>query len=195
VLSLRSSLRTNLVCLTFAFGVDGVIVKFEEAPRGIREDTVQQDFWNCEMTNTLNMQIVGNHKGRILYLSADWQGATADAHIWNASAVKFIINRQRHYLVAGDSDYIISETCITPYCVAEGDPSKRLLNRKHSGLHTLCTECIFWPWKHRWRCLKMLRTRYAWADDNVLQKSGTLSSGPEACVRSTSSSMMGRDWV
>jgi hypothetical protein len=71
------------------------------------------------MTYALNVQIVGNHEGRILDLCADWQGATADARIWNASPVKFIIDRQRHYLVAGDSGYPISETCITPYRVAE----------------------------------------------------------------------------
>jgi len=154
----------------FAFGVDGVVVKFEEAPRGIPVDTVQQDFWNRKMTYALNVQIVGNHEGRILDLCADWQGATADARIWNASPVKFIIDRQRHYLVAGDSGYPISETCITPYRVAEaaGDPSKRLFNRKHAGLRTLCTECIFGPWKRRWRCLKLLRTKYAWARETVI---------------------------
>ncbi len=150
----------------FAFGVDGVVVKFE-APRGIPEDTIQQDFWNLKMTYALNVQIVGNHEGCILDLCADWQGATADAGIWNASPVKFIIDCQCHYLVAGDFGYPISETCITPYRVAEaaGDPSKSLFNRKHSGLRTLCTECIFGPWKHRWRCLKLMRTKYAWAQE------------------------------
>ncbi len=98
----------------FAFGVDGVAVKFEEAPCGIPVDTVQQDFWNRKMTYALNVQIVGNHEGRILDLCADWQGATADARIWNASPVKFIIDWQRHYLVAGDSGYPITRPASHP---------------------------------------------------------------------------------
>jgi hypothetical protein len=116
------------------------------------------------------VQIVGNHEGCILDLCADWQGATADANIWNASPVKFIIDCQCHYLMAGDSGYPFSETCITPYRVAEaaGDPSKRLFNRKHSGLRMLCTECILGPWKRRWRCLKLLPTKYAWAQETVI---------------------------
>jgi hypothetical protein len=110
------------------------------------------------MTYALNVQIVGNHEGCILDLCADWQGATANARIWNASPVKFIIDCQRHYLVACDSGYPISETCITPYRVAEaaGDPSKRLFNRKHSGL---CTEA---------QVEKLLHTKYAWAQETVI---------------------------
>jgi hypothetical protein len=107
---------------------------------------VQQNFRNRKiLMYALNVQIVGNHEGHILDLCADWQVGTADTCIWNASQVKCIVNRKRHFLVAGDSGYPISETCITPYHDAEaaGDPSKRLFNRKLCGTHTLCMECIF----------------------------------------------------
>jgi hypothetical protein len=154
----------------FAFGVDGVVVKFEEAPRKIPEGTVQQDFWGRKMHYAINCQIVGNDEGLILDINADWQGANNDARIWGTSPVKHVINRQRQFLVAGDSAYPISETCITPYRVAEaaGDPRKRLFNRRHSGLRTVCTENIFGCWKRRWRCLKLLRSKYRWARETTI---------------------------
>jgi hypothetical protein len=143
----------------FAFGVDGVVVKFEEAPRAIPEGTVKQDFWHHKNCHALNVQIVGNDDGLILDINADWQGSVNDARIWNTSPVKAVINRQREFLLAGDSGYPISEVLITPYRNAEaaGDPTKRLFNQRLSGLRTVCTENIFGIWKRRYRCLKLLR--------------------------------------
>jgi DDE superfamily endonuclease len=116
----------------FAFGVDGVLVKFEEAPRSIPAGTVKQDFWCRKMHYAINCQIVGNDRGLILDINADWQGANNDARIWATSPIKEVINRQRRFLVAGDSAYPISDICITPYRVAEAanDPTKRLFNRR-----------------------------------------------------------------
>jgi hypothetical protein len=84
--------------------------------------------------------------------------------------VKQIIQRQRRWMVAGDSAYPISEVCITPYLVAAAiaDPTKSLFNRRHSGLRTVCTENIYGRWKRRWRCLKMLRQKHAWARETVI---------------------------
>jgi hypothetical protein len=154
----------------FAFGVDGTVVKFEDAPREIPDDTVQQDFWCRKMHYAINCQIVGNDEGLILDLNADWQGSTNDARIWANSPVKHIINRQRRFLVAGDSAYPISETCITPYRVAEAaaDPSKRLFNKRHSGLRTRCTENLYGRLKKRMRVLKLLRCKYEYARETVI---------------------------
>ncbi len=153
----------------FAFGVDCTIVKFEDAPRVIPPNTVTQDFWNRKMTYAINVQVVGDDEGRILDIVADWQGANNDARIWNASGVKQVISRQSNFKVAGDSGYPISTTCITPYLVrdAAADPSKRLFNKRHAGLRTVCTETLFGRMKRRLRCLKMLRCKYAWARETV----------------------------
>ena len=154
----------------FAFGVDGTVVKFEDAPREIPDNTVQQDFWCRKMHYAINCQIVGNDEGFIHDLNADWQGANNDARIWANSPVKHVINRQRRFLVAGDSAYPISETCITPYRVADAaaDPSKRLFNKRHSGLRTVCTEHIYGRLKRRWRVLKFLRCKYSYARETVI---------------------------
>jgi hypothetical protein len=56
----------NKFCLPrFAFGVDGVVVKFE-APRGIPEDTIQQDFWNRKMTYAPKCRLLATMKGAFL---------------------------------------------------------------------------------------------------------------------------------
>jgi hypothetical protein len=87
--------------------VDGSVVKFEEALRDIPEGTVQQDFWcnKMHMHNTINCPILGNDDRLIHNLNADWQGAYNDARIWVTSPGKEVINRQRWFLVAGDSAY------------------------------------------------------------------------------------------
>jgi hypothetical protein len=79
--------------------------------------------------------------------------------------VKHIINWQWQFLVAWYSAYPISETCITPYRVAEAaaDPSKRLFNRRHSDLRTSCTENLCGM-----RVLKLLRCKYEYSRKMVI---------------------------
>jgi hypothetical protein len=146
----------------FAFGVDGVVVKFDGAPRNIPRRTVKQDFWNRKMVYAINVQIVGNDRHLIHDINVDWQGANNDARIWNNSPVKQVIQRQRRYLLAGDSGYPISDVLVTPYRNAEAavDLSKRKFNRWHSALRTVCTENIFGIWKRRFPCLKVLRCQH-----------------------------------
>jgi hypothetical protein len=108
------------------------------------------------------MQVIGNHRRLILDLNADWQGSNNDARIWNNSPVKAMIERQRQYLLAGDSAYPISENLITPYRNAEAlrQPLKARFNRKHSALRTVCTENLFGIWKRRWPVTHLLRCSY-----------------------------------
>jgi hypothetical protein len=118
--------------------VDGTVVKFEEAPRDIKEGTVQQDFWCHKMHCTINCQILGNDDGLIHNLNADWQGQTMTF----ASGPPLLARHQPTAMVSGGWGLSepISETCITLYHVAEAiaDPSKCLYNKRHSGLHTVC---------------------------------------------------------
>jgi hypothetical protein len=146
----------------FAFGVDGVITSFEEAPCNCPPGTVKQNLWCRKMKYAINIQAIGNHKRLLLDLNADWQGANNDARIWHNSPVKPLIERQRQYLLAGDSAYPISENLITPYRNAESlrKPLKARFNRKLYGLCTVCTENLFSIWKRRCPVTHLLRCSY-----------------------------------
>ncbi len=129
----------------FTFDVDCTNVKFEDAPQVIPPNTMTQDFWNRKMTYAINVQVVCGDEGHILDIVADWQGANIDARIWNTSPVKQVISRQRQFLIAGESGYPISATCITLYLRdAAADPSKRLFNKPHAGLQSVQRDPV-WP--------------------------------------------------
>jgi hypothetical protein len=153
----------------FAFGVDGVITSFEEAPCNCPPGTVKQNLWCRKMKYAINIQAIGNHKRLLLDLNADWQGANNDARIWHNSLVKPLIERQRQYLLAGDSAYPISENLITPYRNADSlrEPLKARFNRKLSGLRTVCTENLFSIWKRRWPVTHLLHCSYDQARKTV----------------------------
>jgi hypothetical protein len=73
--------------------------------------------------------------------------------------VKTVIERQRQYLVAGDSGYPISDVLIKPYPNNKAlvDPLKADFNRRHSRLRTVSTENIFGRMKKKYPILKTLR--------------------------------------
>jgi hypothetical protein len=143
----------------FAFGIDGVVMKFDGAPRELPEGTVQQDFWHRKMLYAINVQVVGNDRHLIHDINVDWQGSTNDARVWRNSPVKRVIERQRRFLLAGDSGYPISENLITPYRNADAlrNPRRRKFNQRLSGLRTVCTENIFGIMKRRFPELTKLR--------------------------------------
>ena len=78
-------------------------------------------------------------------LDVGWPGSTHDARVWNRSMVKRHVERQRRFLIAGDTGYPISENLVKPYTTAEAgrDRTKRLFNRRLSGLRTVMSECLF----------------------------------------------------
>jgi hypothetical protein len=146
----------------FAFGIDGVIMIFDGAPREVPVGTVKQDHWHRKMRYAINVQVIGNDKHLIYDINVDWPGCTHDSRIWKNSAVKRVIERQRRYLLAGDSGYSISENLMTPYRTAEAlaNPRRRLFNKRLSGLRTVCTENIFGILKRRWPRLTQLRCKH-----------------------------------
>ena len=147
----------------FFAGVDGVIMKFEEKPRMIPVGTVAQDFFNRKMCYAINVQVVGNDEHLILDIVADWQGANHDARIWDNSPVKGLIERQREFLIAGDSGYPISDVLMKPYPNREAlvDPRKAEFNTRLSRLRTVSTENIFGIMKRKFPILKSLRAHHA----------------------------------
>ncbi len=111
------------------------------------------------MLYAINVQIVGNDRHLIHDINVDWQGATNDARVLKKSPVKQVIERQRRYLLAGDSAYAISENLITPFRNAEAlaNPCKQKFNGRLSGLRTVCTENIYRILKRRFPELTKLR--------------------------------------
>ena len=153
----------------FAFAVDGVQMRFPDAPRNIPANKTQQMFWCRKQFYALNCQGVGNDK--YLYdLELGWPGSTHDSRIWNRSMVKRIVEEQRRFLIAGDSGYPISENLVKPYPTNESsrDRRKRLFNRRHSGLRTTMSECLFGPWKRHFPILKNLRTDFELSQKIIL---------------------------
>ena len=147
----------------FFAGVDGVVMKFEEKPRRIPDGTVAQDFFNRKMCYAINVQVVGNDEHLILDIVADWQGANHDARIWENSVVKGMFERQREFLIAGDSGYPISDVLMKPYSNREAlnHLRKTEFNTRLSRLRTVCTENIFGIMKRKYPILKSLRAHHA----------------------------------
>lgn len=145
----------------FAFAVDGCQVKFIEAPRKLPANKHAQLFWCRKQFYSLNVQIVGNDE--LIYdIDCRWPGSTHDARVWNRSEVKKFVEAQRAFYIAGDTGYPISDTLIKPYTTAEAgqDRSKRVFNRKLSGLRTVMSECLYGVLKRKFPILKNLRTEF-----------------------------------
>ena len=145
----------------FAMAVDGMMARFEEAPRKLPAGKHQQQYWCRKQFFAINCQVIANEK-RILDLDISWPGSTHDSRIWNRSQAKAYLERQRRFLVAGDSGYPISEVLIKPFSnnEADGDRRKRTFNRKLSGARTVMSENIYGVWKRRFPILKALRTDF-----------------------------------
>ena len=153
----------------FALGVDGVMLKFEAAPRKLPENKHQQQFWCRKQFYAINAQVVADDR-LIRDIDVRWPGSTHDGRIWGRSEVKPYLEQQRRFLIAGDSGYPISEVLIKPYTTAEAanDPRKRIFNRRHSGLRTVMTENIFGMWKRKFPILKGLRTDFEFSQKIII---------------------------
>lgn len=117
----------------------------------------------------LNCQVVANEK-YILDVDCSWPGSTHDSRVWNRSAVKLYMERQKRFYVAGDSAYPTSENLVKPFPMAESlqCPRKRLFNRRISGLRTVMSENIYGIWKRRFPILKAMRTDLKFSQKIIL---------------------------
>lgn len=145
----------------FAMAVDGMMSRFEEAPKKLPPGTYQQLYWCRKQFYAINCQVVANDR-RIYDLDCRWPGSTHDSRIWNRSEVKHYMESQRRFLVAGDSGYPISDVLIKPFSMneASGDRRKRMFNRRLSGARTVMSENIYGVWKRRFPIIKSLRTGF-----------------------------------
>ena len=94
------------------FGIDGMLVFFSQAPRGIPDPNLRgQHFWCRKNRYALNTQIVGGDNGLIYDLDVGWPGSVHDARIFYNSDFNEILhqqpNNQRKFAVAADSAYPI----------------------------------------------------------------------------------------
>jgi hypothetical protein len=87
--------------LTSLIGVDGVFVKFQEAPRNLPPGKHKQQFWTRKGGYGLNVQVVAGDRLIIYDIDCRWPGETHDARVWNRSDFKEEIEKQRRFLVAG----------------------------------------------------------------------------------------------
>ena len=85
----------------FAFAVDGVFTKFQEAPRNLPPGKHKQQFWTRKGGYGLNNQVVAGDTLLIYDIDCRWPGQTHDARIWKRSAVRLFVEEQRRFLIAG----------------------------------------------------------------------------------------------
>jgi hypothetical protein len=55
----------------FAFGIYGVVMIFDGAPRKIPAGTVKQDYWHRKMQYAINVKVIGNDQQHIYGINAD----------------------------------------------------------------------------------------------------------------------------
>jgi hypothetical protein len=149
----------------FAYGVDGMMVRFDTAPRDFPATIGLQDF-NCRKNFwAINCQVVCNDEFLILDLDCDWPGRTHDARIWAWSDVRKYLEggvAPVVYYLAGDSAYPISPVLMKPYNNREAadDALSRLFNSRLSAIRTRMSENVFARWKGMFPILRMLRAHY-----------------------------------
>ena len=72
----------------FAFAIDGMLVRFDGAPRSIPRGLVLQDYWCRKQFYALNCQVICNDRRLILDLDVGWHGSAHDARVWRRSLAK-----------------------------------------------------------------------------------------------------------
>ena len=158
----------------FAFAVDGVYIRFEEAPRGLPEGKHAQMYLTKGQFHAINSQLVTNDE-MIYDLECSWPGKTPDTKIWASSAVKTKIEEQKLFLLVGDTAYPISENLIRPYTTAEAaaDETKAAYNWRLIGLRKAMTDAVVRRWKQRFPCLGSMRNKVAFSQ-KVIVATGVL---------------------
>ena len=152
-----------------AYAVDGMQVRFAQAPRGIPNNIPQQLFWCRKQCYAINVQLLCDDRF-ILDVVLGWPGSVHDSRIWKLSEAKAVIETQRRFFVAGDSGYPISENLMKPYSTQEAgaDRRKRLFNQRLSGARTMMSECIFGALKRRWPILTGMRNHFVISQKIIL---------------------------
>lgn len=90
----RNFLRSGLP--GFAYGVDGMIARFESRPRNLPVGDGfpnAQNFFTRKMCYGINVLVIADDRYIIRGIDRDWHGAAHDARIWNHSAMKNIIEQ------------------------------------------------------------------------------------------------------
>jgi hypothetical protein len=153
----------------FAFSVDTVAVRFEEAPRGLPEGKHAQMYLNRKQFHAINCQLVAND--RFIYdLDCAWHGRAPDAKVWIHSSAKLRIEQQKRFLLAGDAAYPLSENLVRPYSGAEAaaDPSKVEFNGRLGGLCKAMSGNVADCWTRRFPCLSAMRNKLLFAQKVII---------------------------
>ena len=108
-----------------------------------------------------NVQVVCDHKLRIIDIVSGWPGSTHDSRVWNNSRLctEFCM-KEKQGLLLGDSGYPLEPFLMIPY---EHPPNSRAKGRFNRALcRARCTvERCIGVFKRRWPCLsRKLRCSY-----------------------------------
>ena len=90
----------------FSLAVDGVMLRFQDAPRKLPPGKHQQQFWCRKQSYSINGQVVANDR-YICDIDIRWPGSTHDSRVWSRSQVKPYLEQQRRFLIAADSGRIL----------------------------------------------------------------------------------------
>ncbi len=142
----------------FAYGIDGMLVRYEGAPRGLEQGPgmpTKQDHFCRKMFYAQNCMVIGDDRKLILGMDPHWHGATHDAKVWRESVLKPLIESKKRFYLAGDSAYPISDVLMKPYSNEDAlyDATKALFNSRLCGIRTMMTENLFALWQRRFPIL------------------------------------------
>jgi hypothetical protein len=147
-----------------------MMVRFDNAPRGIPAGMSQQDYWSRKQYYAINCQVIADDRKIIYDVDCDWHGGVHDARMWRNSTAKQFVEQQRKYMMAGDSAYPISPVLMKPFSNQEAaaNASKRLFNRRLCGLRTVMSENVYGIWKQRFPCLRHMRAHVRLAKKMII---------------------------
>ncbi|KHJ96965.1 transposase, IS4 family, partial [Oesophagostomum dentatum] len=142
----------------------------------------------------LNVCLIWDAVGRILYVNSAFPGSVHDSYVWNNCAAGHMFRDGRvvsGYQLLGDCGYANGRGIMTPYrpTSVRGDQRKRRFNREHCRMRstverTICT------WKRRFRILNDLRLDPDFAVKAVIACAVLHNMG--YCINATNMRLLGR---
>ena len=82
----------------FGYGIDGVLIPFEEKPRNLPPNRNPQSFFSRKLRYAINCMAIGGPDGLFYHLDLRSPGAFSDSSTWRASRKKLFLFL-RHNLV------------------------------------------------------------------------------------------------
>ena len=111
-------------------------MRFDGAPRKLPPGHSAQQYWNRKHDYAINAQIVGGPDSLIYDVDACFYGSANDAHVYEWSKVRPMLENNGRFHVAGDSAYPMSPVMIKLYPIAEA-ANHSTVNKRPIGKNKL----------------------------------------------------------